>query len=60
MAPRSESKDPKVTALREARCLNPHPQAVTDEVFTSQEFFGLSRHECGLVRGLVAVDSLPG
>jgi len=39
MARRSESEDPKVTALREARCLNPHPQAVTDEVFTSQEFF---------------------
>ena len=34
-----EMEDPKVRALRQARCLNPHPQAVTDEVFTSQEFF---------------------
>jgi transposase len=34
-----EIEDPKVAALREARCLNPHPEAVTDEVFTSQEFF---------------------
>jgi transposase len=33
------TEDPKLTALREARCLNPHPGAVTDEVFTSQEFF---------------------
>ena len=39
MARRREIEDPKVTALREARCLNPHPGAVTDEVFTSQEFF---------------------
>src|SRR5258707_3024468 len=33
------SEDPKVAVLREARCLNPHPEAVTDEVFRSQEFF---------------------
>ena len=39
MARRREIEDPKVAALREARCLNPHPQAVTDEAFTSQEFF---------------------
>jgi len=39
MARRREIEDPKVTSLREARCLNPHPEAVTDEVFTSQEFF---------------------
>jgi transposase len=32
-------EDPKVTALREARCLNPHPEAVRDEAFGSQEFF---------------------
>jgi len=25
--------------LREARCLNPHPEDVTDEAFISQEFF---------------------
>lgn len=39
MARRREIEEPKVTALREARCLNPHPEMVTDEVFTSQEFF---------------------
>ena len=39
MARRSGIEDPKVAALREARCLNPHPEAVTDDVFTSQEFF---------------------
>jgi transposase len=39
VARRREIEDPKVTALREARCLNPHPETVTDEVFTSQEFF---------------------
>ena len=31
MAPRGPSKDAKVTALRESRCLNPHPEQVTDE-----------------------------
>jgi transposase len=39
VARRREIEDPKMTALREARCLNPHPEAVTDEVFSSQEFF---------------------
>jgi transposase len=39
MARRGASEDPKVAALREARCLNPHPEAVTDEAFRSQEFF---------------------
>ena len=39
MARRREVEDPKLTALRQARCLNPHPEAVTDEVFSSQEFF---------------------
>jgi hypothetical protein len=39
MAPRGSSADPKVTALRESRCLNPHPEQVTDEVFLSEEFF---------------------
>ena len=33
------AEDPKVAALREARCLNPHPEAVTDERFTSSDFF---------------------
>lgn len=32
--------DPKEAALREARCLNPRPEAVTDEAFTGgPEFF---------------------
>ena len=32
--------DPKAAALREARCLNPRPEAVTDEVFSGRpEFF---------------------
>ena len=39
MTRRREVEDPKLTALRQARCLNPHPEAVTDEVFSSQEFF---------------------
>ena len=39
MALRGPSEDPKVTALRDARCLNPHPEAVTDEAFLSREFF---------------------
>jgi len=28
-----------VTALRESRCLNPHPEQVTDQGFLSEEFF---------------------
>ena len=39
MAPRGPSEDPKVTALRESRCLNPHPGQVTDEAFLAEEFF---------------------
>ena len=39
MARRGASEDPKVAALREARCLNPHPEGVTDGAFRSQEFF---------------------
>jgi transposase len=39
MARRGSREDPKVTSLREARCLNPHPEDVTDETFVSQEFF---------------------
>ena len=31
--------DPKVEALPESRTLNPRPEAVTDEAFTSSEFF---------------------
>lgn len=39
MTRRGASEDPKVAALREARCLNPHPDGVTDAAFRSQEFF---------------------
>jgi transposase len=39
MAPRGSSADPKVTALRESRCLNPRPEQVTDEAFLAEEFF---------------------
>ncbi len=31
--------DPKETALAEARCLNPHPEQVTDAEFSSGDFF---------------------
>jgi transposase len=31
-------EDPKAAALREARALNPHPEAVTDEAFLAEEF----------------------
>jgi transposase len=33
------AEDPKVAALRDTRCLNPHPEAVTDERFGSSDFF---------------------
>jgi transposase len=39
MATRRASEDPKVAALREARCLNPRPEEVTDSAFLAQEFF---------------------
>jgi transposase len=39
MTPRGPSEDPKVTALRESRCLNPHPEQVTDPPFLAEEFF---------------------
>ena len=39
MAPRGSTEDPKVTALRESRCLNPHPGQVTDPAFLTGEFF---------------------
>ncbi len=39
MDPRGASEDPKVTALRESRCLNPHPEQVTDEAFLAADFF---------------------
>ena len=39
MARRGSAEDPKVAALRESRCLNPHPEQVTDEAFVAEEFF---------------------
>jgi transposase len=39
MGRRRRGEDPKVAALREARCLNPRPQDVRDEAFLSEEFF---------------------
>ena len=33
------NEDPKEAALREARCLNPHPEQVTDEAFLASDFF---------------------
>jgi transposase len=39
MGKRRPVEDPKVASLREARCLNPRPQDVSDEAFVSQEFF---------------------
>jgi transposase len=36
---RRRNQDPKVQALREARTLNPHPDAVTDAEFGSSGFF---------------------
>jgi transposase len=39
MARRGSPEDPKVTALRAARCLNPHPEQVSDPTFRAEEFF---------------------
>jgi transposase len=39
MAIRKAVEDPKVTALGETRCLNPHPEQVRDEAFLREEFF---------------------
>lgn len=36
---RKGKPDPKVAALREARTLNPRPQAVADQQFVDSEFF---------------------
>jgi transposase len=32
-------EDPKVAVLRESRCLNPHPETVTDPQFADSDFF---------------------
>ncbi len=39
MAVRGTPEDPKVTALRQTRCLNPHPEQVREEAFLAEEFF---------------------
>jgi transposase len=36
---RGPGEDPKAAALREARCLNPHPEQVSDAAFLAEEFF---------------------
>ena len=53
------TEDPKVAALRETRCLNPHPEAVTDERFTSSDFFDardLAQVKYEMVRAVRAED----
>jgi transposase len=39
MARRDTGPDPKEAALAEARCLNPHPERVTDAEFLASDFF---------------------
>lgn len=36
---RKAAEDPKTTGLREARCLNPHPERVNAPAFLAEEFF---------------------
>jgi len=55
MARRGSAEDPKVAALRESRCLNPHPGQVTDEAFLAEEFFDAAYE---MVRR-VSVDGAP-
>jgi transposase len=37
--PKRTHQDPKLESLRQNGTLNPHPQGVTDELFSSNEFF---------------------
>ena len=39
MVRRHGGPDPKEAALAEARCLNPHPEQVTDAEFLAGDFF---------------------
>ena len=39
MARRDAGPDPKQAALAGARCLNPHPEQVTDAEFLASDFF---------------------
>src|SRR6516164_7227476 len=43
MASRHGGQDPKEAALAEARCLNSHPEQVTDAEFLASDFFD-ARH----------------
>ena len=44
------TEDPKVTALRESRCLNPHPEQVTDPAFLAERVLRCPRRGAGQVR----------
>ena len=37
--PQKPKPHPKILALRQQGCLNPHPEQVTDELFQAREFF---------------------
>jgi hypothetical protein len=39
VARRQGRRDPKEAALAQARCLNPHPEQVTDAEFLASDFF---------------------
>jgi hypothetical protein len=61
MARREPGEDPKAAALRKARCLNPHPEQVSDPAFLSGEFFDardMVQVKYEMVRA-VAVDKVP-
>ena len=45
MARTGPVEDPKVTVLRAARCLNPHPEAVTDDRFPPPQRLDAHAHE---------------
>lgn len=37
--PKPKAPEPKLDALRQAACLNPHPERVTDPLFAGSDFF---------------------
>jgi hypothetical protein len=37
--PKPKAPEPKADALRQAACLNPHPERVTDPLFAASDFF---------------------
>ena len=37
--PKPKASEPKLDALRQAACLNPHPERVTDPLFADSDFF---------------------